>query len=105
MSLLINFYIKKGGERGIRTPGTLAGSTVFETARFNRSRISPGRCAPVPATGFHLLRAFFADKPAKNRQMNSETIGHNREAVHYEAKRIRTADLQIRNLMLYPAEL
>ena len=29
------------GERGIRTPGTLTGSTVFETARFNRSRISP----------------------------------------------------------------
>ena len=32
----------ENGERGIRTPGTLAGSTVFETARFNRSRISPG---------------------------------------------------------------
>ena len=54
------------GERGIRTLGTLTGSTVFETARFNRSRISP---------------------------MNDE------------AKWIRTTDLQIRNLMLYPAEL
>ena len=29
------------GERGIRTLGTLTGLTVFETARFNRSRISP----------------------------------------------------------------
>ena len=29
------------GERGIRTPETLAGLTVFETARFNHSRISP----------------------------------------------------------------
>jgi hypothetical protein len=55
------------GERGIRTLGTLTGSTVFETARFNRSRISP--------------------------KMGDE------------AKWIRTTDLQIRNLMLYPAEL
>ena len=30
-----------GGEGGIRTHGTLAGSTVFETARFNHSRTSP----------------------------------------------------------------
>ena len=29
------------GERGIRTLGAREGSTVFETARFNRSRISP----------------------------------------------------------------
>ena len=54
------------GERGIRTPETLAGLTVFETARFNHSRISPKTS---------------------------------------EAKRIRTSDLQIRNLTLYPAEL
>ncbi len=32
-----------GGERGIRTPGGLAPSTVFETAPFNRSGISPSR--------------------------------------------------------------
>src|SRR5215470_8178989 len=32
-----------GGERGIRTPGTRKGTTVFETAPFNRSGISPGR--------------------------------------------------------------
>ena len=31
-----------GGEGGIRTHGTRKGSTVFETARFNRSRTSPG---------------------------------------------------------------
>ena len=30
-----------GGERGIRTPGTVTCSTVFETAPFNRSGISP----------------------------------------------------------------
>ncbi len=30
-----------GGERGIRTPGTHKGSTVFETAPFNHSGISP----------------------------------------------------------------
>ena len=32
-----------GGEGGIRTHGTREGSTVFETARFNRSRTSPHR--------------------------------------------------------------
>ena len=30
-----------GGERGIRTPGTPRGPTVFETAPFDRSGISP----------------------------------------------------------------
>ena len=29
------------GERGIRTPGTLTSTTVFKTAAFNRSAISP----------------------------------------------------------------
>src|SRR5271167_1716308 len=33
--------IINGGEGGIRTHGTRKGSTVFETARFNRSRTSP----------------------------------------------------------------
>ncbi len=33
---------RHGGEGGIRTHGTRKGSTVFETARFNRSRTSPG---------------------------------------------------------------
>jgi hypothetical protein len=31
-----------GGEGGIRTHGRVTPSTVFETARFNRSRTSPG---------------------------------------------------------------
>jgi hypothetical protein len=31
------------GERGIRTPGPPKGSTVFETAPFDRSGISPGK--------------------------------------------------------------
>jgi hypothetical protein len=31
-----------GGGRGIRTPGTLSGTAVFKTARFNHSRIPPG---------------------------------------------------------------
>ncbi len=31
-----------GGERGIRTPGTF-GSTVFKTAAFDRSAISPAQ--------------------------------------------------------------
>jgi hypothetical protein len=32
-----------GGGRGIRTPGTLAGTAVFKTACFNRSHIPPQR--------------------------------------------------------------
>ena len=35
------FSYQPGGERGIRTLGTLACSTVFKTAAFNRSAISP----------------------------------------------------------------
>ncbi len=34
---------KVSGERGIRTPGPQKGSTVFETAPFDRSGISPGK--------------------------------------------------------------
>src|SRR5229473_1421143 len=38
-----SYYFQSfGGEGGIRTHGTRKGSTVFETARFNRSRTSPG---------------------------------------------------------------
>src|SRR5215217_3968890 len=36
-----NRILITGGEGGIRTHGTRKGSTVFETARFNRSRTSP----------------------------------------------------------------
>jgi hypothetical protein len=32
-----------GGERGIRTPGALAGTTVFKTAAIDHSAISPWR--------------------------------------------------------------
>ena len=33
--------VLSGGGRGIRTPGTLSGTAVFKTARFDRSRIPP----------------------------------------------------------------
>jgi hypothetical protein len=33
--------ITLGGERGIRTLGTVSGSLVFETSQFNHSCISP----------------------------------------------------------------
>ncbi len=36
-----------GGGRGIRTPGTLSGTTVFKTAGINRSPIPPLRCEAV----------------------------------------------------------
>jgi hypothetical protein len=40
------------GESGIRTHGALTGSTVFETVRFDRSRISPRVVRPPrPASG------------------------------------------------------
>lgn len=40
-----------GGERGIRTPETISGLTVFKTVAFDRSAISPrpnrlSACAP-----------------------------------------------------------
>ncbi len=38
---LVSYRFQAGGEGGIRTHGTRKGSTVFETARFNRSRTSP----------------------------------------------------------------
>src|SRR5437868_4116082 len=43
--------VVNGGERGIRTPGTLPGSTVFKTAALNHSAISPQqtRRASTPA--------------------------------------------------------
>jgi hypothetical protein len=42
---LLNFDQMRygGGETGIRTLGTLAGSTVFETATFDHSATSPRR--------------------------------------------------------------
>ena len=35
---------KFGGEGGIRTHGTVAGTTVFKTVSFNHSDTSPGVC-------------------------------------------------------------
>jgi hypothetical protein len=35
------FYEKPGGGSGIRTHGTLARTTIFETAPFDRSGIPP----------------------------------------------------------------
>ena len=47
MLLLLAAYAKasaaEGGERGIRTLGTVARTTVFETVTIDRSAISPGR--------------------------------------------------------------
>ena len=39
--MLIGTIKDYGGEGGIRTHGTLSGTAVFETARFNHSRTSP----------------------------------------------------------------
>ena len=38
-----------GGERGIRTPGTVARTVDFESTAFNRSAISPTGALVVPA--------------------------------------------------------
>ena len=39
--------LKFCGERGIRTPGPLTRSTVFKTAAFDHSAISPNEVAKV----------------------------------------------------------
>ncbi len=41
LQILSDISAKSGGRGGIRTPDTLAGMAVFETARFNRSRTLP----------------------------------------------------------------
>jgi hypothetical protein len=49
--LFLNVLIlKNGGETGIRTLGTLARTTVFETAPFDHSGISP-RMTWLPKAG------------------------------------------------------
>lgn len=45
------------GETGIRTQGTHEGTTVFETAPFNRSGISPG--ANQSSNKYTSMRRFF----------------------------------------------
>ena len=59
------------GERGIRTLGTLAGSTVFETARFNRSRISPGKAAVQQNAPVHhqVSNSNFTDNNKKSQEL------------------------------------
>src|SRR5688572_25037967 len=42
-----------GGEEGIRTPGTLPGSTVFKTAALNHSATSPLRTFRNPLQAAH----------------------------------------------------
>jgi hypothetical protein len=42
-----------GGGRGIRTPGTLSGTVVFKTTRFNRSRIPPRYSLSVARQSLH----------------------------------------------------
>ena len=50
---------KYGGERGIRTPGTLSGTAVFKTACFNHSHIPPreGDLLMLPRLVYNSLRA------------------------------------------------
>ena len=45
------WVITSGGERGIRTLGTLARTTVFETAPIDRSGTSPSRLYLTPRSG------------------------------------------------------
>ena len=51
--------VQNGGEGEIRTPGTLASSTVFKTAAFDRSATSPFRTIPYYGSDwnarFHML--------------------------------------------------
>lgn len=60
------------GERGIRTLGTVARTTVFETAPFGRSGISPGL---VQAAKIKREKQF---KAYSNR---NDSIGSSREAL------------------------
>src|SRR6187431_1793913 len=65
---------KAGGERGIRTPGTVSRSAVFKTACFNHSHISPvliwGLSSPDP------LHASSHNAPYRSR------------AAHYGSRRV-----------------
>ncbi len=45
-----------GGGRGIRTPGTLTGTTVFKTAGINRSPIPPRLGKPLAPSVYRTLR-------------------------------------------------
>src|SRR5437870_10441222 len=43
-----NLQVQASGQGGIRTHGTLAGTPVFETGRFNRSRTCPCNSCTLP---------------------------------------------------------
>jgi hypothetical protein len=62
--------VGEGGERGIRTPDTIAGITVFETAPFNHSGISPIKIAG-PGRNANISNFFDAEiilpHPARSR--------------------------------------
>ena len=48
--------ITNGGERGIRTPGTVTRTAVFETVPFDRSGTSPGESVALRQDEFNLSR-------------------------------------------------
>ncbi len=51
-STMVHATVSSGGERGIRTPGTREGPTVFKTVAIVRSAIPPPvRIAPVVVIG------------------------------------------------------
>ena len=52
------FEAEHGGERGVRTPDTRKGITVFETAAFGHSAISPDYRAII-CRMFSILQADF----------------------------------------------
>ena len=60
--LLVFDYQGSCGERGIRTPGTLAGTPDFESGTFNHSVISPPRV--VPPRGGSCQCEFRPDAPS-----------------------------------------
>ena|ERR1039458_7597660 len=66
----------RGGGRGIRTPGTLSGTTVFKTAGFNRSPIPPrgvGLSSIVRRKGI-FPAGFGGDEPAKQAKREPERL-------------------------------
>ena len=91
-----------GGEGGIRTHGGASTTTVFETARINRSRTSPQKNGALGGnrTPYALLRtealypvSYEGAQAADGRRL-SDNVG--------AAEGTRTPDLKVRNLSLYP---
>ncbi len=69
--------IEVGGERGIRTPGSLSTSTVFKTAALNRSAISPRKTrADLPAPSLKgKVRAYVRSMRSKPPMKGRSTSG------------------------------